>query len=259
MIQQKVEIRFEKGEAIRFISHHDLMRAIMRAVRRAALPVRLTEGFNPRPRIVFPVALEVGVASLDEAAEIEFTKCLATQEIFARLSSAFPPGLKLKTVKDLPPRRAGQIPLRIQYRLHLAEAGMKVLPEQLAKILEAKTLPFARPREKCIQNVDLRPALLDLAIEAAGDLRVDVRPSQKGSVRPLEILSLLTGMSLEQLKQVRVTKLSMEMQSPPDLSEEAQRERKVLLAREAQPSETTSAETSPPSQAPEPQNPDPNL
>ena len=68
MIQQKVEIRFQKGEAVRFISHHDLMRAMMRAVRRANLPVRLTEGYNPRPRIVFPVALEVGVASLDEVA-----------------------------------------------------------------------------------------------------------------------------------------------------------------------------------------------
>src|SRR6185503_1780822 len=112
MIQQKVEIRFQKGEAVRFISHHDLMRAMMRAVRRAALPVRLTEGFNPRPRIVFPVALEVGVASLDEVAEIELTQCIATQEVLARLSSAFPPGLVLKTVRDLPPRRAGQIPSR---------------------------------------------------------------------------------------------------------------------------------------------------
>src|SRR6185369_3820759 len=177
MIQQKVEIRFEKGEAIRFISHHDLMRAIMRAVRRAALPVRLTEGFNPRPRIVFPVALEVGVASLDEAAEIEFTQCLSTQEIFARLSSAFPPGLKMKSVKDLPPRRAGQTPLRIEYRLHLAEAGLKVEAQQTAKLLAATTLPFERPREKGIQSVDLRPALLDLDIEAAGDLLLAVKPS----------------------------------------------------------------------------------
>src|ERR1035437_2871630 len=111
MIRQKVELRFEKGEAIRFISHHDLMRAMMRAIRRAALPVRLTEGFNPRPRIVFPVALEVGIASLDEVAEIELTQCSEIQEIHNRLASVFPPGLELKAVRDLPPFRAGQIPL----------------------------------------------------------------------------------------------------------------------------------------------------
>src|ERR1700712_2528911 len=119
MIQQKVEIRFKKGEAVRFISHHDLMRAMMRAVRRAGLPVRLTEGFNPRPRIVFPVALEVGVASLDEVAEIEFNQCLDTQEVFRRLSSALPPGLELKTVQEMPPFRAGRIPDRIHYQVHI--------------------------------------------------------------------------------------------------------------------------------------------
>lgn len=261
MIQQKVEIRFEKGEAIRFISHHDLMRAMMRAVRRAALPVRLTEGFNPRPRIVFPVALEVGVASLDEAAEIEFTQCLATQDIFQRLASAFPPGLNLKSVKELPPRRAGQIPLRIQYRLHLAEAGLTADPQRLEKMLAAETLPFARPREKGIQNVDLRPALLELAIDPAGDLLAAVRPSQKGSARPLEILSLLLEMPLEQLKKVRATKLTMELQMPPELSEEAQLERAILQAREAQAKSTTpetNAETSLSPNEPQPQNPSPD-
>jgi len=244
MIQQKVEIRFEKGEAIRFISHHDLMRAIMRAVRRAALPVRLTEGFNPRPRIVFPVALEVGVASLDEAAEIELTQCLQTQEILDRLSSAFPPGLKLKAVKELPPRRAGQIPIRIQYQLHLMEAGIHLDPQTLAPLLAATTLPFERPREKGIQNVDLRPALLDLRIEK-GDLQVDVKPSQKGSVRPLEVLSLLLKTPLQNLKGVRVTKLLMELQPPPELTEEALHERAILLEREKQKSEKPSPGANP--------------
>jgi radical SAM-linked protein len=232
MIQQKVEIRFEKGEAIRFISHHDLMRALMRAVRRANLPVRLTEGFNPRPRIVFPVALEAGVASLDEAAEIEFTQCLATQEVFTRLSSALPPGIQLKAVKALPPRRAGQIPLRILYRLHLVEAGITLAQSQLDGLLEAPALPFERPREKHLQKVDLRPALLALSLEPAGDLLAEVRPSPKGSVRPLELLSLMLNTPLSEVKRVRVTKISMELQPPPELSEEAQTERELLLRRE---------------------------
>lgn len=238
MILQKVEIRFEKSEAIRFISHHDLMRAMMRAVRRAALPVRLTEGFNPRPRIVFPVALEVGVASLDEAVEIELTECLSTTQLHQCLSAAFPPGLKLIAVKELNPRRAGQVPTRIRYRLHLMEAGMRVAPEQVERLLKEETLPFRRPREKGLQDVDLRAALLDLQLEAEGDLLVDVRPSQKGSARPLEVLSLLLKLPLEQLRTVRVTKLLMELRPPPELSEEAQKERQLLLQRAASRTQT---------------------
>ena len=226
MIQQKVEIRFEKGEALRFISHHDLMRAFQRAARRAGLPVRLTEGFNPRPRIVFPVALEVGVASLDEVAEIELTQCIPLPEIHQRLSSALPPGLMLKAVQELPPCRASQTPVRLTYRLHLAEAGMRVATPDLARLLAAKTLPFARPREKGVQNVDLRPALLDLRLDPDGDLLLDIRPAPNGSARPLEVLSLLLPAPPASLKHVRVTKLRMELQLPhplPPASQPAQR------------------------------------
>jgi radical SAM-linked protein len=248
MIQQKVEIRFEKGEAVRFISHHDLMRALMRAVRRAQLPVRLTEGFNPRPRIVFPVALEVGVASLDEAAEIEFSQCLSVQEVFSRLSSVFPPGLVLKAVKELPPRKMGQTPLAILYRLHLTEAGITILPERLTTILKATSLPFDRPRENRLQKVELRPALLDLKLEAQGDLLAEVRPSQSGSARPLELLSLLLDLPLKEVKHVRVTKLRMDLKAPPELTEEAKTERELLLKREHEAIAKKEAKSQPPSE-----------
>jgi len=215
MIQQKVEVRFEKSEALRFISHHDLMRAFQRAVRRAGLPIRLTEGFNPRPRIVFPVALEVGVASLDEAAEIELVQCMTTQEVARRLSSTLPPGLVLRTIKELPPSRTAQTPLRLLYRLHLQAAGIPVAAPDVQKLLDAKTLPFARLREKRTQDVDLRPALLEASLEPSGDLLIAVRPSPKGSARPLELLSVLLRTPLEELKSVRVTKLRMDLSPLP--------------------------------------------
>jgi radical SAM-linked protein len=234
MILQKVEIRFEKGEAIRFISHHDLMRALMRAVRRAALPVRLTEGFNPRPRLIFPVALEVGVASLDEVAEIEFNQCLNLQDLYERLSSALPPGLNLKSVKELVPRRTVRATRRMTYRLHLREAGMVLDPATLPELMKAETIPFGRQREKAIQNVDLRPALLALDI-ADGDLLVAVRPTQQGTARPLEVLSLLMKQPLEALKHIRATKISMEMEAETPLTPMEAQERSILLARRDNP------------------------
>lgn len=218
MIQQKVEIRFQKSEAVRFISHHDLMRAILRAVRRAGLPVRLTEGFNPRPRIILPVALELGVASLDEVAEIELNQCLDTQEILQRLASVMPPGLELKTVQEMPPFKAGRIPDRISYQIHLQEAGMTVPAEKIQALLQMTTLPFQRQREKRLQSVELRHAILTLKTLPEGDLELEVRPSQSGTARPLEVLSLLMETPLEMLRKVRVTKTRMEMCFPPETS-----------------------------------------
>jgi radical SAM-linked protein len=213
-LQQKVEFRFEKSEAVRFISHHDLMRAFQRAVRRAGLPVRLTEGFNPRPRIVFPVALEVGIAALDEAVELELTEWIQPKELLGRLEKALPPGIHLQSVKELPPTRRSQTPVRLRYRLHLAEAEVRLAEEKLAQLLKAPTLPFEKHSPgKPTQIRDLKASLLHAELDE-GDLVVDVRPSQQGLARPLAYLSLLLEKPLEELRHVRVTREKMELTGP---------------------------------------------
>jgi len=211
MIQQKVEVRFEKGEAARFISHLDLMRAFQRAVRRADLPVRLTEGFNPRPRIVFPVALEVGVASLDEVAEIEFTQWTPLEILKERLARHLPPGLSLIALQEIPPTRKGQVPLLIRYHLHLKEAGLTCPPpEALTAFLASPALPFLRQREtQAPTTLDLKASVAAVEAVADGAVAVVIKPIQTARARPLEVLSLLLAKPIQELKTVRVTKVQM--------------------------------------------------
>ena len=216
-LQQKVEFRFEKGEEVRFISHHDLMRVFQRAVRRAGLPVRLTEGFNPRPRIVFPVALEVGIAALDEVVELELTEWIQPKELMERLEINLPPGIHLRSVRELPPIRRSRAPVRLRYRLHLAEAEVHLAEERLVQLLNAPTLPFEkRTPGKPVQTRDLKASLLHAELDD-GDLVVDVRPSPQGMARPLAFLSLLLETPLQKLRHLRVTREKMQLtESTPD-------------------------------------------
>ena len=59
-------LEYTIGGDLRFISHRDTLRLFQRAVARAALPVRFTEGFNPHPRMMIPLPRPVGVASQAE-------------------------------------------------------------------------------------------------------------------------------------------------------------------------------------------------
>src|SRR5690242_10956811 len=67
----KVRFRFRKDGALRLLSHHDLLRTFERMLRRAALPVRATRGFHPKPRLVFALSLPLGVVGCEEVAELE--------------------------------------------------------------------------------------------------------------------------------------------------------------------------------------------
>src|SRR5947199_2914778 len=104
MVREKLRIRFRKHSDLRLISHHDLLRCFERMLRRAALPFHSTEGFNPKPRLVFALSLPLGVIGCEEVLELELDEELPPEEVHARLAGQTPAGLDILTVRRVPPR-----------------------------------------------------------------------------------------------------------------------------------------------------------
>ena len=211
-IVQKLQLRFSKTGAARFLSHHDLMRLFARAARRAALPVRMTQGHDPRPRLVFATALELGVDSLAEECEVEMARWIALQEARARLAQQLPAGIALSEVRLLPPRRDGEHPVEMLYRVRPpgGAASLGMTPETASALLARQTLPFDRPREQHLQHLDLRPSLVSISLDG-DDLLIALSPTATGAARPAEIASLLAGRPLTETRKWQTTKLSMRM------------------------------------------------
>ena len=75
---------------MRFISHLDLMRLFQRALRRADLPVTITQGFNPHVKISVNRALKLGVESLDEALTVHLSKKIESALFIGSLNKNLP-------------------------------------------------------------------------------------------------------------------------------------------------------------------------
>jgi radical SAM-linked protein len=95
----KVDFVFTKQGPMRFISHLDLMRLFMRAMRRAQLPVKMTEGFNPHPRLSMKRALKLGVESEHEEASVVLQRRVEDQDFKNRLQRQLPEGIEVKDAK----------------------------------------------------------------------------------------------------------------------------------------------------------------
>jgi len=92
---QNIRIWFSKrGRAI-YISHLDLMRAMSRAVRRAALPVWYTEGFNPHPYLSFALPLPLGQEGVREALDLRLEQDMPLEEIARRFDGVLPEGIEV--------------------------------------------------------------------------------------------------------------------------------------------------------------------
>ena len=60
----------KKGK-IRFASHRDIAKVWERALRRANIPLIYSEGFSPRPKIAFGLALPTGAESECEYLDVQ--------------------------------------------------------------------------------------------------------------------------------------------------------------------------------------------
>lgn len=98
MANYPLRIRFKKTGLMKYISHLDLLRLFQRASRRAGLPLSLTKGFNPHPKMKIEPALKLGVESSDLKTEMVLAEKISLNKIEAKLKRELPDGIEITEV-----------------------------------------------------------------------------------------------------------------------------------------------------------------
>jgi radical SAM-linked protein len=195
MVRTKARIRFRKEGDLRLIGHRDLLRAWERLLRRAQVGLEQSGGFHPRPRINFPSALAVGIAGTDEVLELELDREWTSDELQAALAPHALPGLALKAVEILPPAsRPAQVG-SVVYEIPVPDSRRPRLAARLTELLAQASHPL--PRAAGQPPLDMRGLIEELAL-VEGRLRIRMRVTPQGSVKPREMLAAL---ELEDLPQ----------------------------------------------------------
>jgi len=192
MFLQRIRVRFRKQGDLRAISHLDLMRCFERALRRAGLPLRMTEGFNPHPRISFPTALGVGIESLDEVMEFDLADWVVLDDVAVRLRGQLPEGLDVVRLEMGNPHRAAQA-REVEYRLAASDhvrSDPRWSHAALESLLARGEIPVTRKRKGKDKSVDIRPFILAARLDS-GSLMLRLRAGNAGSVHPEEVLGAL--------------------------------------------------------------------
>lgn len=185
-----MRLRFAKRGDVRLVSHHDLLRCLERMLRRSDLPVAHTQGFSPHPRLTFPLALALGIEGRREVLEIEMAQPLEPSEVLRRLAEVSPPGLDFLDAEPARPGRAARVEAAC-YALAIPAERRSSTVAAATEFLASPSWPFLRQRPDRSVEVDLRPFVLSLELDAAGMLRFRLRITPTGSARPEEVAAAL--------------------------------------------------------------------
>ena len=172
-----------------WLSHLDLLSTLERGLRRATLPLRFSEGFNPHILIAFGPAHPVGLRSEGEYFDLDFREAPPT-DWCTRVNAVLPHGLRIEAAEEIPMQSKALMAIIdiAEYQILLPETASEACQRACAEFLALETCPIERHSPKGIKTVDIRPAVLILEANAKG-IRLLCRIGVPGSPRPAEVLA----------------------------------------------------------------------
>jgi len=197
-----VRVAFTKQGKVRFVSHRDVARAFERAFRIEALPLAFTQGFSPRPKVSFGLALSVGHESDAEYLDVELAEPMPLDLLGDALTAALPEGIDVIGVVPLVDRApalqeaVGEVEWEIEIRGATpdVDASPDSVTVRVDAVLAASTLPVERVRKGKTTTDDIRPAIRRITVLGAsegGTVLIAALATRPTSLRPAELIHAL--------------------------------------------------------------------
>lgn len=203
----RVRIRFNKVGKVRFVSHRDVARIWERAFRRAGVSVAYSQGFSPRPKLSFGLALSTGHESDAEYLDVELVddryvveeawgaSGAAAKDLSEALTAALPTGM---CVVAMAPITKGdslqQAVVSCTWAVELDGVERAEADAWVADVLSREEIVVERERKGKSVVEDLRPQVLSLRVDTeSGTGTSGVRlladlGTQPRALRPTELL-----------------------------------------------------------------------
>jgi radical SAM-linked protein len=203
-VRYRYRMKFSKQGRLRFLGHLDLMRTLMRALRRARVPLRYSQGFNPKPKIAFGPALGMGLLSEAEYVDFETQRPIDAASVLERLAGSLPKGLEVHALREVP-RELPALTEAIRaarYRIDTGADGDE-LAASLDAFLARENVTVVRERKGRTRTFELSRELLDLQRLEGAEIRLTLAMGQGASVRPDEALHAIFGERAAAMRIVR--------------------------------------------------------
>lgn len=196
----QVRLRYSKLGKLRFTSHRDMARIWERSVRRLQLPIAYSEGFSPRAKLSFGLALPTVFESQAEFVDLTFSEPVAAEPLPEQLTDVLPVGITVTGATALEGKVASlQECVDATAWSLFVDGDLHELQQWADDLLAATELPVTRERKGKTSTDDARPAILSVEVRENTDAAVPAKvevvaelATKPRALRPLELLEILS-------------------------------------------------------------------
>ncbi len=168
----KIRIKFAKSGVMKFIGHLDMMRYFQKAMRRADIDIKYSEGFSPHQIMSFAAPLGVGITSDGEYLDIEVNSTKTTEASIKNLNLAMVDGVEVLEYRQLPTdaKNAMSIVAAADYKIYIKEGydNPYSIPEWQEKLnhffYDRSEVLVTKKTKKSEKVMDLKQLVYDFQI-----------------------------------------------------------------------------------------------
>ena len=182
---------FEKTGSAVWMSHLDLMRLFQRAFKRANLPLKHTQGFNPRPSVSIALPLSVGIDSVCELLDFDLDCDFPESDnLKERLNASLVDGIKVLKVYFDGQKIRDLTWMRSQIILEYDNGATVDSALAIHKLLSGDTLVVTKKTKSGLQEQDIIPMIRNFSVGKTGEKQITIELlhcCQNPTLNPMQI------------------------------------------------------------------------
>jgi radical SAM-linked protein len=204
---KKFKIAYSKMGDARFFGHLEMVKIILRAIKRTGIVVKYSQGFHPLPRISFEDPLPTGTESLDEKFYLTLPGYVKAEKFIQSVNSELPEGLILKSCEIDKHQSKGKQNETTDYMISAEDRIFK--KDALTQFVAQESVIIAKLSKKGkLKKINLKDIIMEIHAENPNHLMLKIRKVDGKSARPCDIIKKIFNLSEIEIKRVRILKIS---------------------------------------------------
>lgn len=193
----KYRVKFSKNGPIKYIGHLDVMRYFQKAIRRADLPIKYSEGFSPHQILSFAFPLSVGYTSDGEYFDMELTQEVNCDQIISALNQVMVSGIKVIDAISLPDKAPNCMSsvFAASYKVFFKEkiTTIPFFSDKASDFFGQPTIIVNKPKKKGggFIEIDLKKYLFDYTVISDREIVFTVSASSEININPIFVMECI--------------------------------------------------------------------
>lgn len=184
---------------MKFLSHLELIKTMERAFRRMNLPMKFSQGFNPKPKINYAAPLPVGVESDCDYLDVELLEKIEISEFLANQKLYLPSGLVFVEAKYF--GKMDSLMSKVTDSTYVIQLcteenySKDIIVEKSDNFLSQEEITFEKlNKKKQLKVVDIKPLIQNFEVLTVDSdqiiLKVLVTTGSNGNLKPEKLAEL---------------------------------------------------------------------